>query len=118
GQEKQPEESPLAALPVSDVIGAEVMNSQGDQVAKIVDLVKMKGQDQVNAVLSVGGFLGIGDKKVALPLDKFDVTPDNKIVLASVSEDELKSMPKYDQAAYESVAGEQSKSEAMPAQQQ
>ena len=49
-------------MPASDVIGADVVNADGDTVADITDLVKRTGEDQLYAVLSVGGFLGIGDK--------------------------------------------------------
>ena len=86
-------ESPLAAMPASDVIGADVVNAEGQTVADIVDLVKKTGEEDLYAVLSVGGFLGIGDKKVVVPINDLDVTQDGQIVMANASEDQLKSMP-------------------------
>ena len=86
-------ESPLAAMPASDVIGADVVNAEGQTVADIVDLVKKTGEEDLYAVLSVGGFLGIGDKKVVVPINDLDVTQDGQIVMANASEDQLKNMP-------------------------
>ena len=98
-------ESPLAAMPASDVIGTEVQNAEGDTVAEIVDLVKEQGAENLYAVLSVGGFLGIGDKKVVVPLEELDVGQEGEIVMANVTEDQLKNMPEYNEQGYESTAG-------------
>jgi hypothetical protein len=100
-------ESPLAAMPASDVIGADVVNAEGETVADIVDLVKKTGEDQLYAVLSVGGFLGIGDKKVVVVISELDVTQDGQIVMASASQDQLKNMPAYDQEGYETAQQQQ-----------
>ncbi|HEX5796367.1 MAG TPA: PRC-barrel domain-containing protein, partial [Geminicoccaceae bacterium] len=106
-QETAAVESPLAAMPASDVIGADVVNAEGETVADIVDLVKRTGEDQLYAVLSVGGFLGIGDKKVVVPINDLDVTQDGQIVMANASEDELKNMPQYEEEGYETAQQQQ-----------
>jgi hypothetical protein len=85
-------ENPLAKMRASDVIGAEVKNQEGDDVAEIADLVKQPGADEVYAVLSVGGFLGLGEKKVIVLLDELQVGPEGKIVMANASEERLKQM--------------------------
>jgi hypothetical protein len=90
-------------MPASEVIGTEVVNAEGDQVAEIVDLVKEQGQGEVMAVLSVGGFLGVGDKQVVLSLSELDVAPDNQIIAAGMTEEDVKAMPDYDEANYEST---------------
>jgi hypothetical protein len=98
-------ESPLAAMPASDVIGTEVQNAEGETVAEIVDLVKEQGAEDLYAVLSVGGFLGIGDKKVVVPLEELDVDQQGEIIMANVTEDQLRDMPEYNEEGYESTAG-------------
>jgi hypothetical protein len=97
-------ESPLAQIPASDLLGSQVVNDQGDTVAEIVDIVKRSDDETVYAVLSVGGFLGIGAKDVAMPLDRLDVGADQDIVLSNATEEELQSMPAWqkDDPAYES----------------
>jgi hypothetical protein len=98
-------ESPLAQIPATELVGSEVVNEQGDTVAEIVDMVKRSDDETVYAVLSVGGFLGVGDKEVAMPLDRLDMGADQDIVLSNASEQELESMPPWqeDDPAYESL---------------
>ena len=98
------EENPLAAMPASDVIGSEVKNQEGDTVAEIVDIVKRQGQDDLYAVLSVGGFLGIGDKEVMVPVNKLQVSQEGEIVMVNVSEEQLRQMPPYEEEGFESTA--------------
>ena len=82
-----------------------MVNAEGDTVAEIVDMVKRQDGDEVFAVLSVGGFLGLGEKEVAMPLDRFDVGADQAIVLSNATEEELKSMPDWeDDGTFESVS--------------
>jgi hypothetical protein len=108
------EQNPLAAMPASDVIGAEVQNQEGDTVAEIVDLVKRQGGEDLFAVLSVGGFLGIGDKKVVVPVNELQVGQEGQIVMVAASEEQLKNMPEYQEEGFESTA----QAEQPPAQQQ
>ena len=74
-------------------------------MAEIVDLVKQQGADEIYAVLSVGGFLGIGDKEVLVPLDELEVGQEGEVVMANASEDQLREMPQYEEEGYESMAG-------------
>ena len=76
----QPEQQQAATEPgqvvsIEEVLGASVVNAEGDEVAEIEDVVLGQG-DQYYAILSVGGFLGIGDKKVAMPLDQLQLGED------------------------------------------
>lgn len=94
--------NPFEVMPASELLGTEVVNERGDTVAEVVDLVK--DGDTTYAVLSVGGFLGIGDKEVAMPLDRFEVDAEERVVLPGKTEDELEAMTAYDQAGYERVS--------------
>jgi sporulation protein YlmC with PRC-barrel domain len=71
--------NPFEVMSASELLGSEVVNERGDTVAEVVDLVK--DGDVTYAVLSVGGFLGIGDKEVAMPLDRFEVDAEERIML-------------------------------------
>jgi hypothetical protein len=68
--------SPLAAMPASEVIGANVVNAEGETVAEVNDLVTRLDDDRLFAVLRVGGFLGIGARDVVVDLEELDVGPD------------------------------------------
>ena len=65
--EEQAAEQFLAA---DEVIGKEVVNAADEEVGEIADLVMDPDQKLVGVVLSVGGFLGIGEKWVAVPVDR------------------------------------------------
>ena len=109
GSEQQPGgatvgDSPLAQMPASELLGQTVVNDQGDTVAELTDMVKRPDSDEIYALLSVGGFLGLGQKEVAMPLDRFEIGPDQQIVLSNVTEEELTNMPDWqDDGAFQSV---------------
>ncbi|MGD9069304.1 MAG: PRC-barrel domain-containing protein [Methyloceanibacter sp.] len=77
------------------LLGSEVYNDQNEKVGKLDDLI-VAGDGQVTlAVLSVGGFLGIGGKKVAVPIQLFKAGGRGKILLPKATKDELKRMPEF-----------------------
>jgi hypothetical protein len=101
---QQGERSPIAAMPASAVIGAEVHSQEGDTVAEIVDLVKRPGEQDLFAVLGVGGLLGIGEKHIVVPLNELQVGPNGEIIMRNASVDQLKDMPEYREEGFESMA--------------
>ncbi len=55
----------------SDITGKEVRNAQGEDVGEIADLVVDPTTGEIQyAVLSIGGFLGMGDKLYGVPWSK------------------------------------------------
>jgi fructose-specific component phosphotransferase system IIB-like protein len=57
-----------------DVIGATVRNAQNENIGSVTDLVIDSGGQVKAAIVSVGGFLGIGDKHVAVPWTEMRLT--------------------------------------------
>jgi putative membrane protein len=84
---------------VGEVLGAPVVNDQGDEVGEIKDVV-MKDKTYY-AVLAVGGFLGIGDKDVAIPLDKLKLGENEAYLMSAETEEQLEAMPAYEATQYE-----------------
>jgi len=80
-----------------EVIGTGVVNVMDEEVGTIADLVMDQEQKLVGVVLSVGGFLGIGEKWVAIPVDEIDFpTGDQPArLLAAVTEEQLKNAPDF-----------------------
>lgn len=85
----------------SKVIGSTVYNEQNENVGKIDDLLISSDGKTPYAVLSVGGFLGIGDRLIVVPTGNLKVAFDkdksdkNKIVLPGATKDALKTLPEY-----------------------
>jgi hypothetical protein len=54
--------------PVSKVIGVPVYNGQNQIIGKISDLLMDQQARVATAILSVGGYLGVGERLVQVPL--------------------------------------------------
>ena len=100
GQEDQQSRLTVAGMTPDEIIGRDVVNSRDEEVADIYELVKDANGDRMFAILSVGGFLGLGEKEVAIPLDQFEIRDDGTFVLPQKTEEELESMPHYEPANY------------------
>jgi len=59
----------------SELVGATVYNDNGNSVGTINDLLVSSDGTVSNAILSVGGFLGIGTKLVEVPFNKLKFVP-------------------------------------------
>ncbi len=85
----------IADQQIAELIGMEVASADGEVVGE-VDNFALAGEDVV-AIVGIGGFLGIGEHEVALSLG--DMTYDGeKLVLSSMTEEQLREMPEYDEA--------------------
>lgn len=78
----------------SKVLGSSVVNEAGDTIGKIDEIIVGPDGKAPFVVLSVGGFLGVGDKLVALPYDQVR-TNGKKIVLPGATKDSLKALPEF-----------------------
>ena len=84
------ENSP-AAVPVAkvkDLIGVEVLNPNHETLGKIEDLVLDPASGKIRyAVLSFGGFLGMGDKLFAVPWDELKLISKGTTSAGTIKED-------------------------------
>jgi sporulation protein YlmC with PRC-barrel domain len=81
----------IADTRVVELIGMNVVTQGGDDVGEVDNFVIM--QDRVQAVVGVGGFLGLGEHEVALPLD--ELAYDGEKLIIAYTEEELRAMPEY-----------------------
>jgi hypothetical protein len=79
---------------VSKVVGSTVLNEANETVGTIDDLIVTPSEKVPFAVLSVGGFLGMGTKYVVVPCNALQVQ-DKKMVLAGATKDSLKALPEF-----------------------
>jgi len=82
----------------SKVIGESVTNEANETVGKVDDIIIGLDGKAPFAVLSVGGFLGMGTKYVVVPYDQLKTTGD-KITLPGATKDALKSLPEFKYAS-------------------
>ena len=76
------------------VIGSSVVNDAKETIGKIDDLLVTRDGKEPYAVLSIGGFLGMGTHLVVVRYDSLTFA-DNKIVLPGGSKDGLKMLPAF-----------------------
>ena len=82
-------------LRASDIIGAEVVNASDEEIGEVDDLVLERDSDTVMAVISVGGFLGIGDKLVTVPYEDLRLSEDGNEVFLSTTKEILESRDEF-----------------------
>lgn len=83
-----------AGYRASQVIGSSVLNDANETIGKIDDLLVTRDGKEPYAVLSVGGFLGMGTRMVVVRYDSLKFA-ENKIVLPGGSKDGLKMLPAF-----------------------
>ncbi|HEY5504271.1 MAG TPA: PRC-barrel domain-containing protein [Sedimentisphaerales bacterium] len=83
-----------AGYRASKVVGSSVINDANQTIGKIDDLLVTRDGKEPYAVLSVGGFLGMGTRLVVIRYDSLKFA-DNKIVLPGGTKDGLKMLPAF-----------------------
>ena len=105
-----------------DLVGQTVLAPDKTKIGSISDLILSKDAKTVEGfVIGVGGFLGIGEKSVAMKLDRLQMTQDTKSgrlqLTMDVKKDELANTPSFksrrDQEA-ERQAFERARSQPQP----
>jgi sporulation protein YlmC with PRC-barrel domain len=92
-------------VPAKKVIGSSVVNANYEDLGKVEDLVlDAAGGRIVYAVLSFGGFLGMGDKYFAIPWNKLQFNlPEGRVVL-NVDKQLLEKAPGFDKNNWPNLA--------------
>jgi sporulation protein YlmC with PRC-barrel domain len=87
-----------ARLLMSDIYKANVYDNAENKIGDVSDLVISKDGDITTAVIGVGGFLGAGQKDIAVPFKELKITSrnDKEWLVLNRTKDELKSMPSYE----------------------
>jgi sporulation protein YlmC with PRC-barrel domain len=91
---------PLNAVTVTDWYKQDVYDPNNNKIGEVMDVLVDKSGKVSTLIVGVGGFLGAGEKDVAVPFEHVHATTkNNKIYLVmNTTKDSLKSAPgfKYD----------------------
>ena len=79
------------------ILGENVYNDVGDKVGEINDLIVTPSKALSYAIVGVGGFLGVAEHEIAVPVGKLK-QQQGKIVLPGATKDVLKAVPKFEYA--------------------
>ncbi len=86
-----------------ELAGRDLVNSNGEEIGEIEDLVVDEQNNALYVIASVGGFLGIGDRKVAVPFEQLTVHEDDVMLTQPITKEELKQMPAYEDGTWRSL---------------
>ncbi len=89
--------APANGMHASNLIGAEIKSAGDEDVGAVEDLIIDQNGQVVAVVVSVGGFLGMGEKNVAIAWDELTQsgTSDMQDLRVDVTREELQSAPEY-----------------------
>lgn len=77
---------------VSEIVGRDVVNRRGEELGTVDRVIR--SNDRLYVVLEHGGFLGLGEDEVAVPLDRISsVQGDDQLLMRGMSEEDIEAMP-------------------------
>jgi hypothetical protein len=98
-------EGGLTAGEAERLIGAEVVDRDGDPVGELVDVARLHARDQHFAVVRYGGLLGFGERDAMVLLAEVEPGGAGEVVLSRTAAGVLDELPEYDRATFESLTG-------------
>jgi PRC-barrel domain len=76
------------------VVGSSVVNDANETIGNIDDLLVSSDGKQPYAVLSIGGFLGVGTHLVVVPYEKLKFA-DKRVILPGGTKEGLRMLPEF-----------------------
>lgn len=86
-----------AGYRASKVIGSAVLNNANETIGKINNVLVSSDGKEPFAVISVGGFLGIGARLIIVRYDSLQLVG-NQVVLPNGTKEKLKALPEFNYA--------------------
>ena len=119
-EEMQPEAEQQAAAPeaegiqqqlqdmqVNEIAGQSLVNAEGESIGEISAIAMENQTGQPYVIVETGGFLGIGARDVAVPMDQVSQLTEDNNLQANLTEEQLEAIPDYDEQAYTELAADQ-----------
>lgn len=88
------------AMTVGEITDYDIMGADGETLGDIQDIVNV--QDKLYAVIGSGGFLGLGEKEVAIPLSSL-VLRDNTLIAPNISENQIEALEEFNTEQYQGL---------------
>ncbi len=92
-------------MAASTLDGDKILSTDGDEVGKVKDIMlDVQAGRIAYVVMSSGGFLGIGDKLLAIPWNALTLDTTRKCFLVALSSERIKNAPGFDKQNWPSMA--------------
>lgn len=90
-------------LPLRDLEGLTAVNAAGEEIGDVDEVVIENATGDPYVVISIGGFLGIGDRDLAFPATDVTLDGDMVRVATDLSEETLDDQPEYDESRFTEI---------------
>ncbi|MEP3688331.1 MAG: PRC-barrel domain-containing protein [Sulfitobacter dubius] len=91
----------FSGMVVGDLVGLTVVEADGDTIGDIDYVIQT--DTGYAAVVGVGGFLGLGEHTVAVPLEEISMAAENDLKLSTWTKAELEAQPEVDETQIEGL---------------
>jgi sporulation protein YlmC with PRC-barrel domain len=95
-------EMPASEMRAENLIGTTVYGANDEMIGEIGDVV-LEGENVDSIIVDVGGFLGVGEKEVAVAMDNLSFMTDadgNRYLYTGFTKEQLDAQPAYDEATF------------------
>jgi hypothetical protein len=81
----------------NQIIGKAVYNEAGDSIGTVEDLIMAPDRAVTHAIVGAGGFLGLGEHDVLIPVDQFKFE-NERLTLPGATKETLEELPVFEYA--------------------
>ena len=89
----------VGQLRAEQMIGADLRNMENEDLGEIEDVVLANEGGASYVVLSHGGFLGLGEKQVAVPFSELKVAGDLDVFYVEMTEEQIENAPSFERGS-------------------
>lgn len=94
----------LAEMTVGELAGRTLVNPAGDELGEVQEIARRSADGELNAIVGVSGFLGFGDRRVAVPLSEISFEDDRLVTSIADSRGDLRRRgDPFDQTAFQTL---------------
>ena len=82
---------------IANYVGKPITNDKGEKIGNVDDVLFDRSGKITTVVIGVGGFLGLGEKKVALPFEAitYSETEGKREIMVPLSKEALQTAPEF-----------------------
>lgn len=108
-------DSSISQARIEDLIGKEVLNVDGQSIGEVKEIARDRDDQSLRMIVATGGVLGVGERRMALPVAGARMEDDRVHLTQSLSEQQMQQdIASYDKANYLEVT-EQEREETVAA---
>jgi hypothetical protein len=96
----------VAGRRAGDIAGTPVLDPSGETIGHISAILADRETRRLQALVSVGGFFGLGADRVMVPLSELALVDGGVAVPLARTADDLKARPRYEEGVYIGVPGD------------